>query len=165
MSNLNKKQVNALLKVMSKDETHPVLRNAHIDEYNGKTVLVTTNGYTLSAINIVVDSELVGKTIRREAIEVWYKLATARNKLDGEALAELASNGANLSDITYPEWKKLLPDGYMSGETTMKFNADYAKVLQDLSGEGALAWKLYGTISPMIATTDNGLYVMMPMKQ
>ncbi len=162
---MNKKQVNAFLKVMSKDKMRAVLCNAHIDEYNGKTVLVATNSYVLSAINIEVDSELVGKTIKREAIEVWYKLATTRNKLDGDALAELASNVANLSDLTYPEWKKVLPDGYMSGETTMKFNADYAKTLQDLSGEEALAWKLYGTISPMVATTENGLYVMMPMKQ
>ena len=162
---MNKKQVNAFLKVMGKDAMRPVLRNAHIDEYNGKTVLVATNGYTLSAINIEVDSELVGKTIRREAIEVWYKLATTRNKLDGDALAELASNAANLSDLTYPEWKKVLPDGYMSGETTMKFNADYAKTLQDLSGETGLVWKLHGKLLPMIARTENGTYVMMPMKQ
>ena len=162
---MNKKQVGALLKVMSKDTMRPALRNLYIDEYNGRTVVVATNGYILTAVNIDIEPEHVGKSIKREAIEVWYKLATARNKLDGDALAELASNAANLSNLTYPEWEKLLPDGYVSGATTMKFNADYAKTLQDLSGEEGLAWKLYGTISPMVATTDNGLYVMMPMKQ
>ena len=162
---MNKKQVNAFLKVMSKDAMRPVLRNAHIDEYNGKTVLVATNGYILSSINIEVDSELVGKTIRREAIEVWYKLATGKSRFDGEAVAELVGNSANLSDIEYPKWQNVMPTSETKPQEAMMFNAEYAKTLQDLSGESGLVWKLHGKLSPMVATTENGTYVMMPMKQ
>ena len=161
---MNKKQVNALLKVMSKDTMRPVLRNAYIDEYEGRTVLVATDGYMLTALNIEIDSEHVGKSIKREAIEVWYKLAVARSRFDGEAIAELANNKANLSDLNYPKWQGPI-DREQSAQDAMMFNADYAKTLQDLSGEIGLVWKLHGKLSPMIARTENGMYVMMPMKQ
>ena len=161
---MNKKQVNALLKVMSKDAMRPVLRNAYIDEYEGRTVLVATDGYMLTALNIEIDAEHIGKSIKREAIEVWCKLATGRSRFGGEAIAELAGNKANLSDLEYPKWQGLI-DRKQSAQDMMRFNADYAKTLQDLSGEDGLAWKLHGKISPMIARTENGTYVMMPMKQ
>lgn len=162
---MNKKQVNALLKVMSKDTLRPVLRNLYIDEYNGRTVVVATNGYILTAVNIEIEPEHVGKSIKREAIEVWYKLATGRSRFDGGAVDELVGNSANLSNLEYPKWQSLMPSSETEPQEMMIFNAEYAKTLQDLSGENGLIWKLHGKISPMIATTENGMYVMMPMKQ
>lgn len=158
-----KKQVGAFLKVMAKDTTLPKIRGAHIDEYGGRTVLVATNRYTLAAMYIDIDRSYIGKTIRREAIEVWYRLASARSELNGEAVAELADNKANLMD-GYPDWKIALPKDSGEPQERIIFNAELAKSLQDLSGKSRLDLKLYGNISPMIAHTEQGMFILMPIK-
>ena len=158
-----KKQVNAFLKVMEKDTTLSKIRGAHIDEYNGRTVLVATNRHVLAAMYIDIDKSYIGKTIRREAIEVWYKLASTRSELNGEAIAELADNKANLME-GYPDWKKALPKNSGEPQERMVINAELAKSLQDLSGEPHLDLKLYGNISPMIAHTEQGMFILMPIK-
>lgn len=167
---MNKKQVGAFLKVMSKDQSRPVLMCAKVDEYEGKAVLVATDGYILAAVNI--DNEdaepLMGRLIRREAIERWYKLATGKDRLDARTLAEVSAEDYAMNDgyadYEYPKWKNIIPTGDVSGSNHIAFNAEYAKVLQDLDGSDGLIWNIYGEIKPMVAPTDNGLYLLMPRK-
>ena len=166
---MNKKQVGAFLKVMGKDESRPVLMRAKIDTLNDKPVLVATNGYVISAVYLDEDAmELVGKHIRREALEKWHKLATGKSRLTGNELQDVlgddyAQHGSYL-ESNYINWKNAMPAGEPEAQVDMKFNADLFKIVQDLDGEGALHVKFYGKLAPMVFESDNGYYLIMPMK-
>lgn len=167
---MNKKQVGAFLKVMGKDEFRPTIRVAYVDKYENDYVLVATDGYKLAAVKMDEDVEpLVGKMIRREAIEKWYKLATGKSRLTGEELVAVSSDdyaqNNSYQEGTYPDWKKLIPSYEPEeGQTMMAFNAEFFKIVQDLDGENAIKVKLYGDLAPMVMKTERGVYIVMPMK-
>ena len=169
---MNRKQVNAFLKIMSKDKTRPVLCSTYVDELNGKMVLVATDGYVLTAVYIGEEArDYLGKRVTREAVERWYKLADGKSRLTGETLQELMEddqyNGRDL-DGTYPEWKRLMPTevdttGFMQ-DMTISFNTDYVKRVQDLNGSEGVKMRLYGKLAPMVIESEVSLSVVMPMK-
>lgn len=166
---MNKKQLGAFLKVMSKDEMRPILCTAKVELYHGEPVLVATDGYQLAAIKLDNDAnELLGKMIRRSALEKWYKLATGKDRLTGQELVRVSADDYGehngYMEGTYPDWSKLVPRGDPSGQEVMHFNADYFKTVQDLDGENSVRVKLYGKLSPMVFETERGLYLVMPMK-
>lgn len=168
--NLNKKQVGALLKVISKDDSRPVLTTAKVDKWGDDIVLVATDGYVLVALQLDKEdgAELVGKLIRREAIERWYKLATGKSRLDTRELVEVSNEDygqhGEYANYDYPQWQQLIKSHDVEvGE--IAFNADYAKVLQDLDGSDGLRYELNGSLAPMIANTERGTYVLMPRKK
>jgi len=170
MIELKKTQVGALLKVISKDEMKPILTNAYIDKWGDDTVLVATNGYVFAALYLdTEDAEpLVGKLIRREAFEKWYKLATGKDRLTTQELVRLSSDdyaqhGA-YAEGTYPEWKKIVPEGIGESQFEMIFNADFVKVLQDLEDAEGMKWELTGKLTPMVSRTEKGTYLLMPRK-
>lgn len=166
---MNRKQVNAFLKVMSKDKFRPVLCSAHIDEYKGKGVLVATDGYMLVAMKLEdIEQDHIGKRVSREAVERWYKLADGRSRLSGADLQEMMEfDQFNKSDLdgVYPPWLQLLPQGEPTGLDSISFNANYAKMLQDVRGIDGLTLKMYGKLAPMVHEDETGLYVLMPMKE
>lgn len=165
---MNKKQVAALLKVISKDETRPeALRCAYIDKLGDKVVLVATDGYKLAAINLTEDHEhLVGRLIRREAIEKWYKLSTGKSRLIDEieqvSNEDYATHGSYVEK--YVNWQTVLPSYEPDGQKQMKFNAEFFKIIQELDGTDDLVVTLYGDLAPMEIKTDRGYYLVMPMK-
>ena len=167
---MNKKQVNALLKVMGKDEMRPILASVYIDKWGDDTVMVATNGYVMAILPLdTEDAEpLVGKMIRREAIERWYKLATGKSRLNTMELVQVASEDygrhGSYQEGNYPKWQSVVPSGVADGADTIAFNADLAKALQDLDGSEGLAWTVYGKLQPLVANTDNGTYLLMPKK-
>lgn len=166
---MNKKQVGAFLKVMSKDDMRPILCTAKVDRYNDKLYLVATDGYKLAAIELdEYADEIEGKMIRRSAIERWYKLATGKDRLTGEELVRLSAEDYAMNDGyqegNYPQWQSLVPTGEPEPQSTMHFNADYFKIIQDLDGEESIKVKLYGKLAPMVFETERGLYLVMPMK-
>lgn len=165
---MNRKQVNAFLKVMSKDKTRPVLCSAYIDNYNGKNVLVATDGYILVAMKLEdIEQDHIGKRVSREAVERWYKLADGRSRLSGADIQDMMEfDQFNQSDLdgVYPEWQKLIPQGGESSLDSISFNANYAKILQDVRGVDGLTLKMYGKLAPMIHEDETGLYILMPMK-
>jgi len=164
---MNRKQVNAFLKVMSKDTSRPVLCTTLVDEFNGKRGLVTTDSYVLTIVYLDdVDDSHVGKRISREAIEKWYKLADGKSRLTGESLQELMEddvhNGRELYG-KYPEWQKLVPSE-TSAIDTIAFNADFAKIVQDINGTVGVTMKLTGKLGAMIVETDTSYSLIMPLK-
>lgn len=170
MLNLNKKQVGAFLKIMSKDDSRPVLCTASVSEYDGKLVLATTDGYQLTALTLDrEDGEvLLGKMVRRSAFEKWYKLATGKSRLTTQELVtifndDVASNGGEF-DGNYPDWAQLIPKGETQDQQIMSFNPDYFKNIVDVYDSKGVVVKLYGKLSPMVVTNDAGLSVVMPMK-
>lgn len=160
---MNKKQVGAFLKVVGKDPARVTLSHAKIDTYNGRTVLMGTDGYKLAAIYIDEADELVGKLLPREAIERWYKLATGKSRLTGREIVE--SLAQELTEGNYPEWQKLVPQGDTLPQTTMRFNAEFFKIMQDLTGNADMTVKFYGEVHPMVIESEDGVFVVMPMKQ
>lgn len=167
---MNKKQVGALLKVISKDTTRPVLMCAKVDKWGDDTVLVATDGYVMAILQLDVEDaeEIVGKLIRRSAIERWYKLATGKDRLDTSELVRVSSDdyavNGEYEQINYPDWTKVVPSGIADGANEIAFNAEYAKVLQDLDGGDGLAWTIYGKLQPLMANTERGTYLLMPRK-
>jgi len=170
MIELKKTQVGALLKVISKDEMKPILMNAYVDKWDDDTVLVATNGYVFSALYLDSEDaeELVGRLIRREAFEKWYKLATGKDRLTTQELVRLSSDDyaqhGEFASGEYPKWKSIVPDGIPSRESEMIFNADFAKVLQDLEEADGMKWELTGKLAPMVSRTSKGVYLLMPRK-
>lgn len=170
MINLNKKQVGALLKVMGKDESRAILTSVYIDKWGDDTVLVATNGYIMAILQLdPEDAEpLVGKMIRREAIERWYKLATGKSRLNTMELVQVSSDDyaqhGEYQTGEYPRWQSVVPSGVADGADEIAFNADLAKTLQDLDGSEGLMWTVYGKLRPLMANTDNGTYLVMPVK-
>jgi hypothetical protein len=88
---MNKSQVKALLDVISTDEIRSVLTYALIDEFEGRLMLIATDGYALAAIALAnTDKELCalhkGKLVSRQSLTRWYKLASAKDILSTEEL-------------------------------------------------------------------------------
>ena len=165
---MNRKQVNAFLKIMSKDKFRPVLCSTLIDKFYNKPVLVATDGYVLAAVYLeYVDDSYIGKRISREAIERWYKLADGKSILNGDTLQELMEddvyNGRELNG-DYPKWQQIVPKESQAVDT-IAFNADFAKTVQDLNGVDGLTYKLNGKLGAMVSDTDVAYTILMPMKR
>ena len=160
---MNKKQVGAFLKVIAKDTLRPVLTNATISRYNDRLVLVGTDGHKFAAIYIEDAEELEGKLIPREALEVWYKLATGKSRLTGQEIVDKLSKDA--IDGQFPGWQKLIPKGEPVAQSTMRFNAEFFKIMQELTGKTDMTVELYGEVHPMVIKSEDGVFVVMPMKK
>lgn len=169
MMELNKKQVGALLKVIYRDNDRPAIQCLTVQKYKDRAVAVATNGYILSALYLDEDEAkgLVSLKLRRETLEKWYKLADSKSRLDTKELADLygedySQNGGHL-DVAYPDWTKVVPEGEQQ-TGRIAFNADYAKILQDLAGTDGLEYTLNSRLGAMVARTEGGVYVLMPKK-
>lgn len=161
---LSRKQVKSLLEVMGNDGIREILECAYIDIYKGRTVLVACDAYKLVALNIP-DAEgnaiKVGERVPRDALVRWYKLAKASDTFTTADIAELSVEGA-----PYVPWQEVLAEKTTdvgAAITAVAFNAAYALSLQGVAGE-PLTYKLNGTDGPMCANTDNGSYVLMPLR-
>lgn len=165
---MNKKQVGALLKVMGKDNTRPALMVGKVDTYEDEVVLVATDGYKLAAVYMEGADELVGKLIRRDAIERWYKLATGKSRLNGEELVKVSADDfaqhGEYADSQYPEWQGLMPKGMPEAQELMYFNAEFFKIIQDLNGAESVKVELYGPLSPMVIKSSVSLSLVMPKR-
>lgn len=164
---MNRKQVNAFLKIMSKDTSRPVLCSTLVDKFRDKPVLVVTDGYVLTAVYLdYADDSYIGKRITRASIEKWYKLADGKSRLGGEHLQELMEddihNGRDVSG-DYPKWQQLLP-GESQPVDTIAFNADFAKTVQDLNGIPGLTLKLNGKLGALASDTEVAYSLIMPLK-
>lgn len=168
---MNKKQVAAFLKIMSKDDSRPVLCTAYVDKFEDRVVLVATDAYRLSAVYLEGDEaeELVGKLIRRTAIERWYKLATGKSRLTAEELKVVANEDVALNggefDGKYPEWQKLVPTTELDGQKKMAFNAEFFKAVQDLNDTENVTVELRGILAPMVVRSNVSYSMVMPIKQ
>lgn len=167
---MNKKQVAAFLKVMSKDDTRPVLCAGYVDKFDDKVALVATDGYKLSAVYLDEDAEeLVGKLVRRSAFERWYKLASNKDIITGEELKRISSEDFALNDgyldAKFPEWQNLVPKREQEPQASMHFNAEFFKIVQDLNGDDSVHVQLYGMLAPMVVKSDKAFSMVMPMKR
>lgn len=163
---MNKKQVGAFLKVVGKDTTRPILTNVVVDRYNGTLYMVGTNGYALAAIKLDEDAAPIeGKMIRRSALERWYKLATGKSRLTSDELVTVSSEDGEQPEGTYPNWQQLIPSGQRQPSPKIAFNATFMRDLQDTDGAEGMTWSIGGELEPIMAETERGLYVFMPMKQ
>ena len=167
---MNKKQLGAFLKVMSKDDSRPILKTAYIDKYDDKYVLVSTDGYKLAAVYVDEDVEpILGKMIRREAIEKWYKLATGKSRLTGEELVAVSADDyaqhGSYESGEYVKWQSIIPQIERAGQDVMMFNAEFFKIIQDMDGSEGIKVELYGKLAPMVVKSERLLAVVMPMKQ
>ena len=155
---LSKKQVKALLEVISSDETRHVLCNAYVDTYKERTVLVATDGYMLVAID--APTLQPGRFIHRDELTKWYKAATSKDILTDEVAHEMSRDDDFLS---YPKWQEIIAKVQTTPMTNILLNARYMMTLSVLKGD-VLNLKLHGATAPMIDDTTNNLYLIMPIK-
>ena len=152
MINLSKKQVGALLKVLSNDTTRAALTELNIKDGYARA----TNGYILAKLK----TTLPDGAVSREELTKWYKLAGNKDRLTDEILAEMRIE----IGWRYPEVDRLITENQTTAIDNIAFDTKYATYLQDLAGE-PLRYELTGTASPMIATLDDNTYVLMPVRR
>lgn len=170
MIELNKKQVGALLKVMGKDSSRPVLENLYVTTINDKLSVIATDGYLMAVLEIDAEDGMVlnNKCIRRSAIEKWHKLATGKDRLNTNELIKISAqdyaDNNGYYDGSYPDITSIL-DNSDKGEATLKivFNAEYMKIVQDLAGK-PLQYKLNGVLGALRADNEGDIYLIMPIK-
>lgn len=165
---MNRKQVNAFLKIMSKDTSRPVLCSTLVDSFRGKAALVAIDGYVLTAVYLgETDDSYIGKRITRTAIEKWYKLADGKSRLTGETIQELMEddvhNGRELYG-DFPKWQQIVPKESQAVDT-IAFNADFAKTVQDLNAVDGLTLTLNGKLGAMVSDTEVAYTLIMPLKR
>lgn len=165
---MNRKQLNAFLKVMSKDTSRPILCTAYVDKIGDKFALVATDGYKLTAFYIDDEAEqLVGRMVKRSSLERWYKLADGKARLNGFELDNISQEEytrEGWQEGNYPKWQSLIPTGEQVPQPVMSFNADFVKTIQDLNGTEEVTIELYGKLAPMIIRNEQSLSLVMPMK-
>lgn len=157
---LTRSQVKAWLDTMSDDTSRPVLNAAYIDQYDNRTVLVTTDGYVLTAMDAPGLKDSVGKFITRLDLVKWYKLANSKSLFTDEEALTLVSD---VVEGKYPEWQKLIPTE-MGALPSVTINAKYMLSMQTINN-APLKWD-FGTdkFKPVIARANDNLYVIMPLK-
>lgn len=162
MLQLKRQQVKAMLDIISKDDSRPVLEHAKVLKYGDKLYLTGTDGYVMFMLE-VEDETLQGRAIHRSYIERWYKLATGKEYFTEEVLQELTYN-----DETFPDITSIVDKALVGADSDkIGFNADYAKKVQVLFGAGGLTLKLNGILGAMVyeQTGDNAGYgIIMPLK-
>lgn len=161
---LTKKQVKALLEVMSSDTVRPVICTAKVDTYEGRTVLIATDGYQLAALDAPELKGHEGKLIDRTELIKWYKLASTKDRLDEAALIEMKN--ARDDDKwygEYPEWVKIIEAQERAELTKIALNANYMLTMQVLADK-TLVYDTHGQRGAVMARDDNNLYVIMPLK-
>lgn len=166
--NLNKSQVKAFLDVLSKDESRPVLCYAKLDIVNDRLVLVATNSYILAAVNLEASEDgkqkYAGQMVHRDDLTRWYKLANTKDNLTTEEILLMSQP----AEVKYPKWLRLFYDDkaeLLEGESVdrVTFNSNFALTLEKVAGS-PLTYTFHGDLGPMVATTSNGLYCLMPLK-
>lgn len=153
---MKKQQIKAILD-MTKNEYRQPLTYLQIDLYNDKPVLVATDSYTLIAL--YADESMrdkVGQGITRNTLEVWYKLASGRDMLDFTTLE--TEEHAN-----FPKWQGIVEKMEQKPSDQLGFDSKLASRLETIAGE-QLYYKLSGNGGAMIANTEKGLFVLMPLK-
>lgn len=163
--NLTKRQVKALLEVISADESRPVLTHAKIDTFNDQTVLVATDSYKLAAINLdpKIVKPILGQLIPRAELQKWYKLATNKDFLTDTDLLTITVKESEVGK--YPQWQQLVPDKKkFSALAGIGLNASYLLTIQTLIDTTALMLEFYGPLMPVVIRHDQNTYIVMPIK-
>lgn len=151
---MKKQQVKALLDIL-KNYREP-LTYLQVDLYQNKPVLVATDSYILVAL--YADESLrdkVGQGMTRNQLEIWYKLATAKSVFEAKDV-ETEKNDR------YPKWQQIIEATKPEPTNKIGFNAKFATRLEAIAGE-QLYYELSGD-GAMVANTENGLFVLMPLK-
>jgi DNA polymerase III sliding clamp (beta) subunit (PCNA family) len=171
MIELNKKQVGALLKVIPKLDSRPLLDGLRVTQKDGQWYAIATNGYVLVILHLDNDTDGIKEgTIRQDAIERWHRLATGKNRLTTHELintvwADDYAHHNSYAKNEYPDMFALLEAGEAEIEATPKltFNAEYMKLIQDITNK-PVTYTLHGTMKPMVARDEGNTYVLMPIK-
>ncbi|WP_157929167.1 hypothetical protein [Mycobacteroides abscessus] len=156
--NLSKKQVKALLEVMSSDTTRPVLMAAKVDKHDEETVLVAMDGYVLAELAAPELGEHVGKYLSRAELTKWYKLAGNKDQLTHEGIVEMLSTE---EDYNYPEWQRLMGGLNQQPIDALAVNPKYLVTMNALA-DSTLTWKFNG--HALKAEHERNTYLVMPLK-
>jgi hypothetical protein len=164
MFELNKKQVNGLIKILDKHKgTRPVMSNLFIDKQEGKDhlVAVATDGFVMAIFDTELSAtgsdEVIGKGINLDDFRKWYAVAGASDRFTVSELPAL------LKPIENPlPWQRAIPTTPAPIES-IALNSDLMKTLETVAGEG-LVYTTYGQDAALIADTKKGRFLLMPIK-
>lgn len=160
--NITKRQVKILLDI-TKNDTREVLTRLKIDQHDGRTYLVCTDSYRLVAIEIDVASDVIGKTVTRDELEKWYKLANSKDVLTDQDIETLAKNSEQPSHlIQYPAWRKIVPVAEPVAETSISINGRYLLDF-DILADSNLVYELHDQL--YMAKSDMGIFIVMGLRK
>lgn len=164
MFELNKKQVGAVIKILSNHPDRPMMEYLRIDTMDNQPNLVTvaTNGFVMAVIQTGLSAEvhrnLIGKGVHLDEFKRWY--ATASNKdLFGEEQVMEAT-----TDINYPfDWHRAIP-ATPAPVNQVFVDPDLMKLLEGAAGT-PLCYTAYGDNTALIAKEAGNMYLIMPKLQ
>lgn len=160
---LSKKQVKALLEVVSSDVSRPVLCHASVSEYKDELYLTATDSYKLVALKLsdVITKDDINKVVSRDDLVKWYKLASSRDYFTEETLSDLLK----APETQYPLWGNIMPVSEQIPQTQFIVNANYLLTMQTIAETQGLTWRLYDKFAPLVANDRNdNIYLVMPLK-
>ena len=157
MFSLTKKQVKALLDIMSSDDARPVLAGVHIAEFKGKVCAIATDSYILAAMPC--ELPLGEKSfVPRSSIERWHKLATAKSTLEKYELADMLE----VSPSNAPNFERVVPEEEQE-QKAVSFQARYMVALESLK-TSPLVLSLRSSVGVGVDDTTDSTYVIMPLR-
>ena len=158
MMNLTRKQIKALLEVMSSDNSRPVLCYLWTENTEDGSYFIATDSYKAVMLKThhSQDKQLA---VHRDELTKWYKLAKTSDILTEEDILAMMTE----QDINFPKVPELLKNITVVAPDTIGFNAGYADTLERIASR-PLYYKINGELAPMVATLDNNTYILMPIK-
>jgi len=157
---LKRKQVKALLDVISNDDSRAISA-AFIDKHENDVYLVATDGYKFAALKLEAKAEIVaGQFVNREKITTWFKLANSKSVFTSETVVELAGN-----DVMgkFPEWQKHIDMPAIQQMPVVRMNAKYYLTMCELAGNLSLGLSNHG-VSQFMAKENDNYYIVMGLK-
>lgn len=162
MFELSKKQVGAIVKVLDKNPTRPMLEYLRIDTMTDQPnlVAVATNGFVMMVFQTSLEAEthkeLVGKGVQVNSFKKWYATAGSKDTFGEALLTELAK------DINQSfDWQRAIPTEPAPIDL-VAIDPVLMRSLQDVADK-PLFYTTYGEGKPVVAKRDGNTYLLMPL--
>lgn len=161
---ITKKQAKEMVKVLKKSRS--IMQNGYIKEIDNELCLIIGNMYLICAIPLgECDTQLKGKFIKLEDLEVWCKLAKVSDFIDIDWIMEKATEVDEVDGV-YPNIENIL---YISKENKengyIGYDANLLIQSQKISGSDHIKLNSRGKRKPTEFTNKhNDIYgIVMPM--
>lgn len=160
---LTKRQVMNILKELKKAKSRPVLKDMAIQKHdNGKYHLTYTSGYMAVYIPLEENDKIKSGIIPFDKIEVWYKLATAKDFIDTDWIIENTKEDA---DNKYPDTERFINTDFAEIER-ITLNAELLNNLQSVFGTVGVDLEFTGQYKPInVTSSETDIFaILLPMR-
>lgn len=160
---LTKRQVMNIIKELKKMKNRAVLQDMAIQKHdNGKYYLTYTNSYMAVYIPLEENEKVKPGIIPFEKIDVWYKLATAKDFIDTDWIID---NTEEDPDNKYPDTERFINTEFTEIER-ITLNAELLNNLQLVFGTKGVDLDFTGQYKPInVTSSETDIFaILLPMR-